>query len=238
MRFFPPHPRPRRAPAPLARRGRPSPPRLRPAVRSSRIGRARGARALPRSRFARASLRPSRSPRLRPRRRALAKDAVGRRRVFDSGELQLVLLKLIADQPRHGYELIRAIEELTGGAYVPSPGVIYPTLTLLQDMGRIEEATAGRSAQGVRGHRGRHRRARGEEAGSRGAVRAPGRARFDARADRRRPGAARHGQPAHRAAQPARASDAVKPETRPRGRRDHRRRGAADRAAVSGKQRP
>jgi DNA-binding PadR family transcriptional regulator len=65
-----------------------------------------------------------------------------RRRVFDSGELQLVLLKLIADQPRHGYELIRAIEELTGGAYVPSPGVIYPTLTLLQDMGRIEEAQA------------------------------------------------------------------------------------------------
>jgi DNA-binding PadR family transcriptional regulator len=65
-----------------------------------------------------------------------------RRRVFDSGELQLVLLKLIADQPRHGYELIRAIEELTGGAYVPSPGVIYPTLTLLQDMGRIEEAMA------------------------------------------------------------------------------------------------
>ena len=65
-----------------------------------------------------------------------------RRRVFDSGELQLVLLKLIADQPRHGYELIRAIEELTGGAYVPSPGVIYPTLTLLQDMGRIDEATA------------------------------------------------------------------------------------------------
>ena len=65
-----------------------------------------------------------------------------RRRVFDSGELQLVLLKLIADQPRHGYELIRAIEELTGGAYAPSPGVIYPTLTLLQDMGRIEEAAA------------------------------------------------------------------------------------------------
>ena len=73
---------------------------------------------------------------------SMAKDAAAGRRVFDSGELQLVLLKLIADQPRHGYELIRAIEELTGGAYVPSPGVIYPTLTLLQDMGRIEEATA------------------------------------------------------------------------------------------------
>jgi len=51
-----------------------------------------------------------------------------------------VLLKLIADEPRHGYDLIRAIEELTGGEYAPSPGVVYPTLTLLQDMGLIEEA--------------------------------------------------------------------------------------------------
>ena len=65
-----------------------------------------------------------------------------RRRVFDSSELRLVLLKLIADQPRHGYDLIRAIEELTGGAYVPSPGVVYPTLTLLQEMGHIEEAAS------------------------------------------------------------------------------------------------
>lgn len=65
----------------------------------------------------------------------------GRRsRVFDSGELRLVLLKLIADEPRHGYDLIRAIEELTGGGYAPSPGVVYPTLTLLDDMGLIEEA--------------------------------------------------------------------------------------------------
>ncbi|HEY8591806.1 MAG TPA: PadR family transcriptional regulator [Sphingomicrobium sp.] len=64
----------------------------------------------------------------------------GRRRMFESGELRLVLLKLIADQPRHGYDLIRAVEELTGGEYGPSPGVVYPTLTLLQDMGLIEEA--------------------------------------------------------------------------------------------------
>ncbi len=63
-----------------------------------------------------------------------------RRRMFESGELRLVLLKLIADAPRHGYDLIRAIEELTGGEYAPSPGVVYPTLTLLQDMGLIEEA--------------------------------------------------------------------------------------------------
>ncbi|MEO7277180.1 MAG: PadR family transcriptional regulator [Sphingomicrobium sp.] len=64
----------------------------------------------------------------------------GRGRMFESGELRLVLLKLIADQPRHGYDLIRAVEELTGGEYAPSPGVVYPTLTLLQDMGLIEEA--------------------------------------------------------------------------------------------------
>jgi hypothetical protein len=46
------------------------------------------------------------------------------RRMFESGELRLVLLKLIADEPRHGYDLIRAIEDLTGGEYAPSPGVV------------------------------------------------------------------------------------------------------------------
>ena len=66
----------------------------------------------------------------------------GRRRQFDSAELRLILLKLIADQPRHGYDLMRAIEELSGGEYVPSPGVLYPTLTLLNDMGFIEQAGA------------------------------------------------------------------------------------------------
>src|SRR6476660_1818350 len=70
----------------------------------------------------------------------------GRRRMFEQGELRLVLLKLIADEPRHGYDLIRAIEDLTGGEYAPSPGIIYPTLTLLQDMGLIEEA-AGEGAR-------------------------------------------------------------------------------------------
>jgi DNA-binding PadR family transcriptional regulator len=62
--------------------------------------------------------------------------------MFDSGELRLVLLRLIADQPRHGYDLIRAIEELTHGSYAPSPGVVYPTLTMLQDMGLIRETEA------------------------------------------------------------------------------------------------
>ena len=60
--------------------------------------------------------------------------------MFDGGELRLVLLRLIADAPRHGYDLIREIEAMTGGAYAPSPGVIYPTLTLLGDMGLIEAA--------------------------------------------------------------------------------------------------
>ncbi|WP_294235941.1 PadR family transcriptional regulator [uncultured Sphingomonas sp.] len=64
----------------------------------------------------------------------------GRRgRMFDGSELRLVLLKLIADEPRHGYDLIREIETMTGGAYAPSPGVIYPTITLLDEMGFIEE---------------------------------------------------------------------------------------------------
>lgn len=62
------------------------------------------------------------------------------KRIFESGELRLVLLSLIAEQPRHGYDLIRAIEEMTGGEYAPSPGIVYPTLTMLQDMGLIEEA--------------------------------------------------------------------------------------------------
>ncbi|WP_293976857.1 PadR family transcriptional regulator [Sphingomonas sp.] len=63
----------------------------------------------------------------------------GRRRVFDGDELKLVLLALLAEAPRHGYDLIRQIEERTGGGYAPSPGVVYPTLTLLDEMDLIEE---------------------------------------------------------------------------------------------------
>ncbi len=62
-----------------------------------------------------------------------------RGRMFAGGELRLLLLKLIGDETRHGYELIKAIEELTGGNYAPSPGVVYPTLSLLLDEGMIEE---------------------------------------------------------------------------------------------------
>lgn len=68
------------------------------------------------------------------------------RRLFDYGELRLLLLAMIAEQPRHGYELIKAVEERFAGAYSPSPGVIYPTLAWLDDMGyaRPEPAEAGR----------------------------------------------------------------------------------------------
>jgi DNA-binding PadR family transcriptional regulator len=89
----------------------------------------------------------------------------GRRRVFDAGELRLVLLRLIADQPRHGYDLIRAVEELTHGSYAPSPGVVYPTLTMLQDMGLIREneADGSRKIFAVTSEGEAHLADRGEE---------------------------------------------------------------------------
>lgn len=62
-----------------------------------------------------------------------------RERMFGPGELRLVLLAMLAEEPRHGYELIKALEDMTGGGYTPSPGTIYPTLQLLSDEGAIEE---------------------------------------------------------------------------------------------------
>ncbi|HUZ13290.1 MAG TPA: PadR family transcriptional regulator [Caulobacteraceae bacterium] len=67
-------------------------------------------------------------------------------RIFDQGDLRFVILKLIGEAPSHGYEIIKAIEEKVGGAYSPSPGVIYPTLTLLEELGylTVEEASGGK----------------------------------------------------------------------------------------------
>lgn len=56
-------------------------------------------------------------------------------RVFDQGDLKYVILQLLVEKPRHGYEIIKAIEERFGGTYSPSPGTVYPTLTMLEDMG-------------------------------------------------------------------------------------------------------
>jgi DNA-binding PadR family transcriptional regulator len=62
-----------------------------------------------------------------------------RGRMFGTGELRLALLALINEEPRHGYELIRAIEDMTGGAYAPSPGAVYPTLQMLEEEGLIKQ---------------------------------------------------------------------------------------------------
>lgn len=59
---------------------------------------------------------------------------------MDGDQLRLLILDLLAGEPRHGYDLIRAFEEQTGGAYAPSPGVIYPQLAMLADEGLIAEA--------------------------------------------------------------------------------------------------
>ena len=62
-----------------------------------------------------------------------------RGRMFGPGELRLVLLALIAEEARHGYDCIRALEDATQGAYAPSPGVVYPTLSMLLDEALIAE---------------------------------------------------------------------------------------------------
>lgn len=56
-------------------------------------------------------------------------------RMFEQGDLRYVILRLLEEKPRHGYEIIKAIEEKFGGAYAPSPGTVYPTLQLLEDQG-------------------------------------------------------------------------------------------------------
>ena len=85
-------------------------------------------------------------------------------RMFGQGDLKLLLLALIEQQPRHGYELIRAIEELCGGLYTPSPGAIYPTLNFLEESGQaaIEpQDDSGKKKYGItaegRAHLDQHR---------------------------------------------------------------------------------
>jgi DNA-binding PadR family transcriptional regulator len=66
-----------------------------------------------------------------------------RERMFDGGELQLVLLDLLAAKPSYGYELIKALEEKLEGGYTPSPGVVYPTLTMLEEKGFATSTSEG-----------------------------------------------------------------------------------------------
>ncbi len=57
-------------------------------------------------------------------------------RMLAQGDLRLIMLALISEQPRHGYEIIKLIEEKTDGWYSPSPGIVYPTLTYLEEYSR------------------------------------------------------------------------------------------------------
>ena len=71
--------------------------------------------------------------------------------MFEQGDLKLVVLNLLQQAPRHGYEIIKAIEVLAGGEYSPSPGIIYPTLTLLQELGQaaITQEQGGKKQYGI-----------------------------------------------------------------------------------------
>ncbi len=63
-----------------------------------------------------------------------------RQQMFESGEFKYVILRLLAEKPRHGYEIIKALEEKMGGWYSPSAGTVYPTLQLLEDQGYVRVA--------------------------------------------------------------------------------------------------
>jgi DNA-binding PadR family transcriptional regulator len=70
-------------------------------------------------------------------------DLLRARRMLAQGDLRLVALALIAEAPRHGYEIIKLIEEKTADWYSPSPGIVYPTLTYLEEAGYVTAATEG-----------------------------------------------------------------------------------------------
>ncbi|MBS1820435.1 MAG: PadR family transcriptional regulator [Acidobacteria bacterium] len=68
-------------------------------------------------------------------------------RMFGSGDLRYVILQLISEKPSHGYEIIKSIQERLGGTYAPSPGVVYPMLTMLEEMGHITGSAEGSRKQ-------------------------------------------------------------------------------------------
>ena len=74
----------------------------------------------------------------------------GRERIFDAGDIKLVILKLLSEQPSYGYQLIKTMEERLGGGYTPSAGVVYPTLTMLEEEGLATAApTEGKKVYSV-----------------------------------------------------------------------------------------
>lgn len=82
----------------------------------------------------------------------------GRGRMFEQGDLRYVILRLLDEKPRHGYDIIKELEERSAGAYSPSPGTVYPTLTLLEDQGfaRAREEEGGRKIYEITDEGRRH----------------------------------------------------------------------------------
>src|SRR5579862_3387745 len=70
-------------------------------------------------------------------------DLMRARRMLAQGDLRLLALALIAEAPRHGYEIIKLLEEKTADWYSPSPGIVYPTLTYLEEAGYVTASTEG-----------------------------------------------------------------------------------------------
>jgi DNA-binding PadR family transcriptional regulator len=70
-------------------------------------------------------------------------DMMRGRRMLVQGDLRLIALALIAEQPRHGYDIIKALEEKTADWYSPSPGIVYPTLTYLEEVGYLTAQSEG-----------------------------------------------------------------------------------------------
>lgn len=70
-------------------------------------------------------------------------DPIRAGRMLAQGDLRLIALALIEEQPRHGYDLIKVLEERTSGWYSPSPGIVYPTLTYLEEIGQLTSQTEG-----------------------------------------------------------------------------------------------
>ena len=67
----------------------------------------------------------------------------GRRQMFEAGEIKFVILRLLKEKPRHGYEILKALEEGMAGCYTASPGTVYPTLQMLEDQGYVRATESG-----------------------------------------------------------------------------------------------
>lgn len=79
-------------------------------------------------------------------------------RMFEQGDLKFVILRLLEEKPRHGYDIIRELEARSGGTYSPSPGTVYPTLVMLEDMGyaRATPEEGGRKIYSITDEGRRH----------------------------------------------------------------------------------